>query len=50
MCRKGNVEQAIRMPFSRLATRQDLRDEIIASIVAVRRGKLVPSRKTCSPD
>jgi hypothetical protein len=42
MWRKGNVEQAIRMPLSRLATRQGLPDEIIASIVAVRRGKLAP--------
>src|SRR6266436_4732927 len=37
MCRKGNVEQAIRMPLSRLAIRQGLRREIVASVVVIRR-------------
>jgi hypothetical protein len=36
MYRKGNVEQAIRMPLGRLADPPRLRGGIIASVVAIR--------------
>ena len=45
MCRKGNVEQAIRMPLSPLGDPARLGGEIIASVVASGRRKLsVPTR------